>query len=171
MVYDELKGMARGKLRLEREGHTLNTTALVHEAYLKLVNQDRVEWQSRSHFFAVAAQAMRRILVDYAKMRNAARRGGGAAHVPLDAASEPGPSDESLSDAQALELIDLDEAIQRLAEFNPRGADVVLYRFFGGLSYGEIADVLGVSEITARRAWTAAKAWLSRELGDGFSFG
>lgn len=163
-VYEELKRLARAKLRAERQGLTLDTTALVHEAYLKLIDQTKVEWQSRSHFFAVASQAMRRILIDYARTRKRVKRGEGAPHVSLDAADVE-PSGVPLFGAeQAGELIALDEALSRLARFNRRGADVVQYRFFGGLGHREIAEVLGVSEITVRRSWTVAKSWLRREL-------
>lgn len=165
LVYEELKQLARKKLRAEREGHTLNATALVHEAYLKLVDQKEVEWQSRTHFFAIASQAMRRILIDYAKLKKAGKRGGGAPHVSLEAAESKSPG-EIFSDDQANELIALDDALNRLAEFNQRGAEVVQYRYFGGLSHGEIADVLGTSEITVRRAWIMAKSWLRRELNE-----
>lgn len=161
LVYDELRRVAQNQMARERENHTLSATALVHEAYVKLIGQERVEWAGRSHFFAIAAQAMRRVLVTYAEARRAAKRGGGAAHVSLDAA------ESTLSAAQAEDVLDLDEALQRLAEFNERGARVVEYRFFGGLTHPEIAEVLGVSEITVRRSWTAARAWLRRELGEG----
>ncbi len=167
MVYDELRILARSRLRLERQGHTLNATALVHEAYVRLAGQERVEWQSRSHFFAIAAQSMRRILMNYAEARNAKKRSGNSPHVSLSEAQE---SDAEFFTAdQASDLLELDHALERLAEFNPRGADVVQYRFFGGLSYEEIAEVLGVSVITVRRAWGAAKAWLRKELGDEIS--
>ncbi len=165
LVYDELKALAAGKLRRERNGHTLNTTALVHEAYLKLVDQTRVEWQSRSHFFAVAAQAMRRILINYANMRKAEKRGRGVEVLPLEEARLV------LSDEEADELVALDTALEELNEFNRRGALVVTYRFFGGLTYPEIADVLGTSQITARRAWDTSRAWLRRRLRDEFPDG
>lgn len=158
VVYDELRGLARSRLRAERDGHSLNTTALVHEAYLKLVDQTRVEWQDRAHFYAVASQAMRRILVSHARAKAAAKRGGDAVHVALDAAPIGLPPD------RLDELIALDEALERLEAFNPRGARTVEYRFFGGLSYEEVGEALGTSAVTARRAWTAAKAWLEREL-------
>jgi RNA polymerase sigma factor (TIGR02999 family) len=166
LVYDELRQLARSKLRFERAGHTLTTTALVHEAYLKLIDQTRVEWRGRHHFFAVASEAMRRILIDYAKRRLAAKRGGGAGHIRLDEAPEVAapPADDAFSLDQAHELIALDEALERLAGFNAQGARVVQYRFFGGLTNAEVADVMGTSERTARRAWTVAKAWLRREL-------
>jgi RNA polymerase sigma factor (TIGR02999 family) len=164
LVYGELSVLARHKLRFEQVGHTLNTTALVHEAYLKLVDQTRAEWHGRHQFFAVASEAMRRILIDYAKRRKAGKRGGGRADVPLDQAGDL-PSGDLFEDAQADELLALDEALTRLAEFNPQGARIVQYRFFGGLSNDEIAELLGTSARTVRRSWTVAKAWLRRELG------
>lgn len=160
LVYEELRRVASNQMSRERDDHTLSATALVHEAYLKLVGQERVEWAGRSHFFAVASQAMRRVLVTYAEARRAQKRGGGAAHVSLDAV-------EPLTAAQADDVLDLHEAMDRLAAFNPRGARVVECRFFGGMAHPEIAEVLGVSEPTVRRAWAAARAWLRRELGDG----
>lgn len=158
MVYEELRRLAHGHLRLERDDHTLNTTALVHEAYLKLADQTRVQWQNRSHFNAVASQAMRRILINHANRRRAGKRGGGAPHVPLEEA------ELLFSDRQAEELLALDEALTHLCNFNRRGADVVIYRFFGGLTYDEIAEVMGTSPITVRRSWNGAKSWLRREL-------
>jgi RNA polymerase sigma factor (TIGR02999 family) len=158
LVYEELRRLAEIQLRSERPGHTLNATALVHEAYLKLIDQTRVEWQNRAHFFAIASRAMRRILINYAEMRKAEKRGGGAVHVALDEAGV------ALSDAQLDDLLALDQALDRLRTFNPRGADVVVCRFFGGLSWEEIADVVGMSPVTVRRAWLAAKSWLHREL-------
>lgn len=164
LVYDELRRTAHGRLRSERAGHTLDTTGLVHEAWLRLVDQTRTEWQSRAHFFAVASDAMRRILIDYARRSLASKRGAGAQRVPLDDAMD---HDALLvmPDEQADELLALDEAMARLAVFNPQGAQVVQYRFFGGLTTDEIGAVLGISERTARRAWTVARAWLRRELG------
>lgn len=165
-VYDELKSVAHRRLAAERDAHTLDTTALVHETYFKLVEQDRVEWRSRAHFFAIAARAMRRILIDYARQRNAERRGGGAEKVSLDHA--PGiPAPGVVGEERALDLIALDDALDRLAQFNARGAEVVLYRYFGGLTHRETAEVLGVSEVTVRRAWTASRAWLRREMVGG----
>jgi RNA polymerase sigma factor (TIGR02999 family) len=171
LVYDELSQIARGRLRFEQSGHTLNTHALVHEAYLKLVDQTRAQWQSRNHFFAVASEAMRRILIDYAKRRRAGKRGGQSPHVPLEEAGELVASDPLFSDEQATELLALDDAMSRLAAFNPQGARVVQYRFFGGLSNEEVADVMGLSERTVRRAWTMAKAWLRGELDDAIPTG
>lgn len=164
LVYDELRELARAKLRLERDGHTLNATGLVHEAYLKLVDQERVEWRSRAHFFAVAALAMRRILVNHAKARKRAKRGGDADRVPLNEAIDLAVEPALFSDAEADDLLALDAALERLKDFNPAGADVVQYRFFGGLGHQEIAEVAGVSEVTVRRRWTAARAWLRAEI-------
>lgn len=161
LVYHELRGVAQKQMAHERPGHTLSATALVHEAYVKLVAQERVEWAGRSHFFAVASTAMRRVLVTYAEARRAQKRGGGAPHVPLDVAAE------SLSEEQAEDMLDLHATLEKLAEFNPRGARVVECRFFAGMSHPEIAEVLGVSEPTVRRSWAAARAWLRRELGEG----
>ena len=163
LVYDELHTMAHRKLAHERTGHTLQTTALVHEAYLKLVDQHSVDWQNRAHFYGVAALAMRRILVNYAESRHAAKRGGGASIVSLD---EPGIEPGILPDDQ---LLALDDALKRLAQFNERGARVVEYRFFGGLSHDEVAEAMGLSPITVRRAWDSARAWLRRELEAGAS--
>jgi RNA polymerase sigma factor (TIGR02999 family) len=158
LVYDELRRIAHAQRRRERPDHTLNTTALVHEAYLRLVDQTRVQWRDRAHFYAVAALAMRRILVNHAEARRAAKRGGGIEPVPLD------ESVVALDDQQADDLLALDQALTRLRAFNPRGAQVVEYRFFAGLGYDEIAMLLNVSTVTVRRAWDAARAWLRREL-------
>ena len=164
LVYDELHKIASARLRIESDGHTLTPTALVHEAYLKLVEQDRAEWQSRSHFFAVAALAMRRILINHAKTRTRQKRGGGAVRLDLEAAEKLGETAVPFSDEQADELIALDSALSQLKEFNEEGAQVIEYRFFGGLQFKEIAEVIGVSEVTVRRRWTAARAWLRKEL-------
>jgi RNA polymerase sigma factor (TIGR02999 family) len=161
LIYDELKAVAGARLQMERAGHTLNATALVSEAYIKLVDQNRVDWQTRGHFFSVAALAMRRILADYAEARNAQKRGGDREHVSLDALGDV------LSDDQARDFLALNRAIDKLGEFNPRGRDVIQYRFFCGLSYDEIAEVMGLAAITVRRSWMVARAWLRRELGEG----
>jgi RNA polymerase sigma-70 factor, ECF subfamily len=163
LLYRELNQLAHRKLRLEAPGHTLSTTALVHEAYLKLVDQTRAEWHNREQFFAVAAEAMRRVLVDHARRRQRAKRGGAVEPLPFDEAGDSIPA--FLDDDQADELIGLDEALQRLAVFNAEGARIVQLRFFGGLSNDEVAAVIGSSERTVRRSWTVAKAWLRRELG------
>ncbi len=164
LVYHELSVIARGRLRYESTGHTLNTQALVHEAYLKLVDQHRAAWKSRHHFYAVASEAMRRILIDYAKRHRAAKRGGRERQVALDEATEVPNPDGVFSAEQATEMLALDEALSRLAVFNPQGATVVQYRFFGGLTTEEVAEVMGLSERTVRRAWTVAKAWLRQEI-------
>ncbi len=163
LVYEELKQLASSRLQLESTGHTLNATALVHEVYLRLAEQDRVAWQSRAHFFALAAQAMRRILINHAKSRKRQKRGGGADHLSLSEAQQ-GVLAGLLPDDRIVDLLALDEALQTLATFNPQGADVVQYRFFGGLTHTEIAEVMGTSEVTIRRRWSAAKSWLRREL-------
>jgi len=160
LLYDPLKIMALKQLQSERSDHTLNATALVHEAYLKLVDQRGVTWQNRAHFFAVAAQAMRRILIDYARGRMAAKRGGGQALVTFN--------EEAMArTARADELVALDVALVRLAELDLRQAQVVEFKFFGGLKHEEIAEVLGVSVQTVHRDWRFARAWLGRELGYG----
>ncbi len=159
LVYDELRALAQARLRGERPDHTLNATALAHEAYLKLVDQTRANWQNRAHFFAIAARAMRRILVDYAKARNAAKRGGGAPLATFDEASGPRTSGPG-------ELLELDEALTRLEAVAPRQARVVEYRFFVGLKDKEIAEALGVSVPTVRLDWRTARAWLGVALDD-----
>jgi RNA polymerase sigma factor (TIGR02999 family) len=159
-VYDELQALAHGQLRRERADHTLNTTALVHEAYLKLVRQERVSWQNRAHFFAIAATAMRRILINYAHKRNAEKRGGGQALATFEDGMGGG------REANVEELLALDGALERLAVHSERQSRVVEYRFFGGLTHEEIAEVLGVSVPTVGRDWRFARAWLSRELAD-----
>lgn len=157
LVYDELHAMADRQMRRERANHTLNSTALVHEAYLKLVDQNRVNWQNRAHFFAIAAQAMRRILINYAQARLAQKRGGGQILATFN-------EEEVLRESRAGEIVALDEALTRLAELNERQSKVVEYRFFAGLTQEEIAEVLGVSVPTVRRDWRLARAWLAREL-------
>jgi len=157
LLYQELKRIAAAQLRRERAGHTLQVTALVHEAYLKLVDQRQVTWRNRAHFFGVAAQAMRRILLDYAKGRSRGKRGGGARQTTLDEALV-------VTSDRAFELVEIDEALQRLEAFDPRQAKVVEMRFFGGLSVEETAEALGVSEPTVKREWAMAKAWLHREI-------
>ena len=157
LVYEELKTLARRQLRNEREGHTLNPTAVVHEAYMKLVGLERISWEGRAHFFGAAANAMRRILVSHARARNALKRGSGRNPVPLDdvvLAVRGRPS----------ELLDLDEALSRLEAVEPRQARVVECRFFAGMDIDETAAALGISNATVRRDWTRARAWLNREL-------
>lgn len=165
LVYDELKRIADRRLRSEGIGHTLSTTALVHEAYFKLVDQTRVDWQGRPHFFAVASEAMRRILIDYARTRAAGKRGLGRTALDLDAAAAI-PTTEALTEDQAIELLALDDALRELESFNPEGVVIVQHKFFGGLSSREIAEVTGSSERSVERGWTIAKAWLRQRLGD-----
>lgn len=157
LVYEDLRRVAHRQLGRERADHTLSTTALVHEAYLRLVDQTRARWVDRAHFFAVAAGVMRRILVDYARRYRAAKRGGDAQHLDLD-------NVEVSLEQRSEMLIGLDEALGRLAELNPRLSQVVEYRFFGGMTEEETAEALGVTDRTVRRDWIKAKAWLSREL-------
>jgi RNA polymerase sigma factor (TIGR02999 family) len=158
ILYDELRGIASRQLRGERPDHTLETTALVHEAYVKLVGLDRISWQNRAHFLAVASQAMRRVLVDYAVSRRAEKRGGVRRKVSLDGIDDPGQ-------AQPVEtLIALDTALHRLEQIDPRLSRVVECRYFGGMSVEEAADALHVSPATIKRDWSVARAWLNREL-------
>lgn len=157
LVYQELRRIARRYMRRERSGHTLQTTAVVHEAYLRLIDQKHVQWQNRAHFFAIAAQMMRRILITHAQSHAYAKRGGGTFKVSLDEAA-------ILSQERAGELIALDEALTSLTAIDPRRSQVVELRFFGGLSNEEIAEVLKVSPNTVTRDWNVAKAWLYREM-------
>jgi RNA polymerase sigma factor (TIGR02999 family) len=157
MVYQELHRLAARHLAHERVGHTLQTTALVNQTYLRLIDQKRVRWQNKAHFFGIAAQMMRRILVDYARARRYAKRGGGAPVVSLDEAA-------TVSVEKASDLIAVDDALTRLSELDARKARVVELRFFGGLSVEETAEVLKVSPNTVLREWRTAKAWLHREL-------
>ena len=157
IVYNELRRLAHYHLRKERDGHTLQTTALVHEVYLRLCSQDDVRWENRAHFFAVAARMMRRILVDHSRRHGAEKRGGAAAHVPLDEAL-------TIPVQQQLDLVALDGALEQLAAFDARKCEVVEMRFFAGLTAKEIAAVLKTPEATVRRDWMIAKAWLYRYL-------
>jgi RNA polymerase sigma factor (TIGR02999 family) len=157
LVYDELRELARRFLGQERVGHTLQPTALVHEAYARLIDQDRVHWQGRTHFFAVAAQAMRRVLVDHARKRHAARRGGPALRVTLADSLLP-------ADRHDVDLIGLHEALTALGELDARHARIVELRYFGGLSIEETAEELSISLATVKRDWTLARAWLRREM-------
>ncbi|HMS42084.1 MAG TPA: sigma-70 family RNA polymerase sigma factor [Pyrinomonadaceae bacterium] len=158
LVYDELRRQASRYLKKERQGHTLQTTALIHEAYLKLVGLNQMEWQNRTHFFAVASTAMRRILVDYARERKREKRGGIAENLPLDEALQIASGEKSV------DLIALDDALNRLAKLDARQARVVELRYFCGLSIDETADVLSVSNATVRLDWNLAKAWLNQEI-------
>jgi len=157
LVYQELHRLAARHLASERAGHTLQPTALVNEAYLRLIDQKRVRWQTKAHFLAIAAHMMRRILVDYARARRYAKRGGGAPVVTLDEAA-------ALSVERASDLIAVDDVLNRLSELDPRKGRVVELRFFGGLSVEETAEVLQISPNTVLRDWRTAKAWLHREL-------
>jgi len=158
LVYAELRRIASGQLRRERAGHSLQPTALVHEVYLRLVDQHHVDWQNRAHFFGVAAQVMRRILVDHARRRDAGKRGSGVPRVPLeDAHGVAAPSEVS--------VLALDVALSRLEELDAGLAKIVELRAFTGLTIDEAAQVLGVSPSTVQRDWRAARAWLKRELG------
>jgi RNA polymerase sigma factor (TIGR02999 family) len=159
IVYDELHRLARRYMRGERPGHSLQTTALVNEAYMRLVGYEHMQWQDRAHFFAVSAQVMRRILVEHARRHNV-KRGGDVPHVSLDEAALVGGN-------RAADLVALDDAMHTLAQLDPRKAQVVDMRFFGGLSVDETADVLKVSAATVMRDWITAKAWLYRELAGG----
>jgi RNA polymerase sigma factor (TIGR02999 family) len=153
LVYDELRQLAERYLRRERKDHTLQATALVHEAYLKLIDQRSVHWQNRAHFFGVAAQAMRRILVDHARGHQAVKRGSGDIKISLD-------ENLLVSDERAAELVALDDAMNALAEIDPQKSQIVELRFFGGLSIEETAEVLGIGTATVIRQWRMAKAWL-----------
>jgi RNA polymerase sigma factor (TIGR02999 family) len=157
-VYDELRRRASAYLRRERAGHTLQTTALVHEAYLKLVDQRGTGWKDRGHFFAIAAQAMRRILVDHARARHANKRGGVAEDLPLEEALL------AVADEANVDIVALDEALRRLAAVDPEQERLVELRYFGGLSLEDAASALGISRASAGREWQMAKAWLKREL-------
>src|SRR5262245_41903483 len=159
LVYNELRHMAARRLRGERDGHTLCTTALVHEAWLELRKLNRIRWQNRAHFLAAAAQAMRRILIDYAVARRRQKRGGGQPVESLD-------NGDALAMAQVRsdELIELDEALARLMTMNERQARIVECRFYGGMSVEETPDALNISPATVKRQWATARAWLNREL-------
>jgi RNA polymerase sigma-70 factor (ECF subfamily) len=163
IVYDELHRLARRYMKRERPGHSLQTTALVNEAYMRLVGYTRMQWQNRAHFFAVSAQLMRRILVEHARRQNL-KRGGGVEHISLDETALLGVD-------QDVDLVALDDAMNALARLDPRKVKVVEMRFFGGLSVEESAEVLNVSPVTVKRDWRAAKAWLYRELTGGTSDG
>ena len=158
LVYDELRRLAAYHLRQERCNHTLQATALVHEAYLRLVDQRHVGWKNRSHFFGVAAHLMRRILLMHARRIHAAKRGGSAARISLD-------EGVVFTREHSAELVAIDELLTRLAALDPQQARVVELRFFGGLSVEETADLMGISAATVKRDWAMAKAWLAREMG------
>ena len=159
LIYEELQRLAHRHMGGERPGHTLQTTALVNEAYLRLADQTNPRWQNRAHFFAVAARAMRQILVSYARSNRAQKRGGGAFKVELDETAIVSPE-------QSKEFVDLHEALERLVTLDSRKAQVVELKYFGGLNYEEIAEVLKISGVTVRREWEFAKVWLYTELHD-----
>jgi RNA polymerase sigma factor (TIGR02999 family) len=158
-VYDELHRQAERAMRREGHTHTLQTTALVHEAYLRLVDQQRVEWRNRAHFFGIAAEVMRRVLVDHARARLADKRGGGATRISLGDAGIAAPAEHGDTDVLALH-----DALERLTALDPEQARLVELRYFGGLTIEETADALGVSPATVKREWALARAWLRREL-------
>jgi RNA polymerase sigma factor (TIGR02999 family) len=158
LIYDELRRVAANQLRAERENHTLQATALVHEAYLRLLEQHEVDWQNRAHFFSIAAEMMRRILVNYAVQRNAKKRGDGVTRISLDDAISFSNGKEDL------DLVSLDASLKRLSEFDAGAARIVELRFFGGLTVEEVAEVLDISESTVKREWKMAKAWLKTQL-------
>ena len=157
IVYDELRRQAARYLRHERAGHTLQTTALIHEAYLRLIDQRNVQWQNRAHFFGVAAQLMRRILVDHARTKKRAKRGGSDIRVSLTEAT-------AIAKSADVDVVALDEALDRLAEIDEQQGRIVELRFFSGLTVEETAEVLGISPATVKRDWSMAKAWLHREI-------
>jgi RNA polymerase sigma factor (TIGR02999 family) len=157
-VYDELHRMAARYLHRERVDHTLQPTALINEAYLRLVDQNRVTWENRAHFFGIAANAMRRILVDHARGHQAAKRGGSVIKLPLDEAVHGSPKHEEM------DLVALDEALTRLANLDPEQSRLVELRYFGGLTIEETARVMGISPATVKRDWTISRAWLRREI-------
>jgi RNA polymerase sigma-70 factor, ECF subfamily len=157
LVYDELRRIAHRHMGRERPDHTLQTTALVNEAYLRLADQTNPRWQNRAHFFAVAARAMRQIVVDYARSQQSQKRGGGLLRIELDEAAVVSPE-------QSKEIVDLHEALERLAALDSRKAQVVELKYFGGLNYDEMAEVLKISRITVRRDWEFARLWLYTEL-------
>jgi RNA polymerase sigma factor (TIGR02999 family) len=159
LVYEELRRLAHHFMEGQRPDHTLQTTALVNEAYLRLADQTNPRWQNRAHFFAVAARGMRQILVSYARSQQSQKRGGGALKIELDEAA-------LISPEQSQEIVDLHEALERLATLDPRKAQVVELKYFGGLNYDEMAEVLKISRVTVRRDWEFSKLWLFTELHD-----
>ena len=160
LVYPELRRLAKRHMARESPEHTLQTSALINEAYLKLIDQQSVPWQNRSHFFAVAAQVMRHILIDHARRQHYDKRGAGAQHIPLDEAA-------IVQQGRAAQLVALDEALNALADLDPRRSQIIELRFFGGLSAEEIAEVMKISPATVQREWQAAKAWLHHMMTSG----
>jgi RNA polymerase sigma factor (TIGR02999 family) len=167
LVYEELRSLARRHLRHERGSHTLQRTALVHEAFLRIVDQKQVDWESRTQFYGIASQMMRRVLVDYARRRSAVKRGDGAQHVDLDAILQDESEDLPPLHEPEIDFAAIDEALKRLEALDPQQGRLVELRFFGGLSIKETADVIGVSPATVKREWAIARAWLQREITAG----
>jgi RNA polymerase sigma-70 factor (ECF subfamily) len=160
LVYDELKKLARSYLRKERSGHTLQTTALVHEAFLRLIDQDSVQWQNRAHFFGVAAQMMRRILTNYAVARSTDKRGGKAKHISLEDVT-------GLAEHRDLDVVSLDQALKELESLDSRQSKIVELRFFSGLSIEDTAEIMQLSPATVKREWSTARIWLRRRMFKG----
>ena len=160
LVHDELRRQAARYLRRERPGHTLQTSALINEAYIRLVDQREVRWQNRAHFFGIAAQMMRRILVEHARARHRLKRGGSMVALPLDEA-------RAAAEEQGVDVVAIDQALTRLSAIDPQQGRIVELRYFSGLSIEETAEVIGISPATVKRDWRMAKAWLRRELGGG----
>ena len=158
LLYDELRLVAKQRLQKERPNHTMGATALVNEVYLKFINQKLLQLSDRNEFMAVASAAMRHILVDYARARNRAKRGGGKPNIPLD------EIEHFLSEREAEEVLILDEALERLTKVNERASQVIQYRFFGGLTLDETAEAMGISKRSVQRSWTTARAWLRKEI-------
>lgn len=158
LVYNELRALAKHYMRGERPGHTLQTTALVHEAYLKLGGEREAPWESRAHYLRMASQAMRRVLIDHARRRKADKKGGKRTREPLDKALD-------LMESSSTDLVELDSSLDKLAGIDPQLAQVVELRFFGGLTVEETAKVLGISKTTVKQDWSLAKAWLKQEMG------
>lgn len=174
LMYEELRELAQRHLRRERSNHTMQKTALVNEAFMRLVGQQSVDWQSRAHFIGLASKLMRRVLVDYARARLADKRGGGAGVLSLDEMAAPEPDEAPDTTPTALQHLDahtqeevsaIDQALQRLEQIDTRQAQIVEMRYFGGLTVEQTAEAIGISEATVKREWTLARAWLRRELG------
>jgi RNA polymerase sigma factor (TIGR02999 family) len=177
VMYEELRQLAQRHLRRERSDHTIQKTALVNEAFVRLVGQQSVDWQSRAHFIGLASKLMRRVLVDYARARLADKRGGGAGVLSLDEMAAPEADEAPDTTPTALQHLDahtqeevsaIDQALQRLEQIDPRQAQIVEMRYFGGLTVEQAAEAIGISEATVKREWTLARAWLRRELGKSF---
>jgi RNA polymerase sigma-70 factor, ECF subfamily len=177
LMYEELRQLAQRHLRRERSDHTIQKTALVNEAFVRLVGQQSVDWQSRAHFIGLASKLMRRVLVDYARARLADKRGGGAGVLSLDDMAEPEADEAPDTTPTALQHLDahtqeevsaIDQALQRLERIDERQAQIVEMRYFGGLTVEQTAEAIGISEATVKREWTLARAWLRRELGKSF---